>query len=80
VSAAFHDSDWQRVQEICLDLLTHEDQDVAGVAATCLGHLARIHGMIETKRVVPVLRSLLGRSEIAGQVNDALEDIEQYSR
>ncbi|MET0233015.1 MAG: hypothetical protein ABW224_00080 [Kibdelosporangium sp.] len=73
-----HDPDWRWVQEQCLALLAHPDKDVRGLAATCLGHLARIHRTIDLDKVVPALRQRSADPAIAGQIEDALEDIEMY--
>lgn len=46
-------------QDQCLRFARHEDAFVRGVAATCLGHVARIHKKIDEDEVVPVVRLLL---------------------
>ncbi|WBB76001.1 hypothetical protein O7602_10985 [Micromonospora sp. WMMD1128] len=57
VGAVLHgDGDWQELQELYLGLLDHEDRQVRLLAATCLGHLARVHGRLDEDRVVPELR------------------------
>ncbi|WP_410809089.1 hypothetical protein [Micromonospora sp. 067-2] len=48
--------DWQELQELYLGLLDHEDRQVRLLAATCLGHLARVYGRLDQNRVVPELR------------------------
>jgi hypothetical protein len=59
---------------------SHEDADIRGLAVTCLGHLARIHGYIDREKVIPVLKLLLNDSEIVGRVEDALSDIKMYAK
>ncbi|WP_167080781.1 hypothetical protein [Massilia aquatica] len=53
--------------------------NIAGVSATCLGHIARIHRKLEKEKVIAALRMKLDRSEIAGVVEDALDDISTFS-
>jgi hypothetical protein len=78
VDAALHDPDWAWVQEHCLRLLASSDSEVRGVAATSLGHLARIHGMLDLDRVEPRLRELRNDPEVRGRAEDALDDIQQF--
>jgi len=63
-----------------LDATRHAEPAVRGTAATCLGHLARIHGRVTTKKVLPALRRLLKDPATAGVVEDALEDIQIFSK
>lgn len=63
VRLAYHDSDWRFVQGRCLEFLKHENPDVRGLAATCLGHLARIHGTLDLQFVKPLLTALVVDSE-----------------
>jgi hypothetical protein len=79
VSAAFHESDGRWVQDKCIEMLSHANDDVRGVAASCLGHVARLHGTVDKMRVVEALAALLTDSSIAGRVQDALDDVEQFS-
>jgi hypothetical protein len=58
VNLAFHDSDWQWVQNRCLDFIKSPFPNVRRVSIVCLGHLARIHGELEMHKVLPVLESL----------------------
>lgn len=78
VSLVFHDPDWQWVQGQCVDRLRDGDADVAGVAATCLGHLARLHQCVDMAIVIPALESAKKRKEIRGRVEDAMDDIRTY--
>src|SRR5229473_5786492 len=63
VSVAMFESDRRWAQAQCLRFAKHPDSFVRGVAATCLGHLARIHGTIDEDDVVPVVRELLHDSD-----------------
>jgi hypothetical protein len=76
VSVAFHDPDWRWVQDQCLHFAQHDVANVRQVAATCLGHVARIHRQLDLEKVLPVLQELSHDPEI--QVEDALDDIQMF--
>lgn len=78
VRCAFHDPDWQWVQEQCLTLIQTASQAVKAVAVVCLGHLARIHGELDLSRVVPALHELAKDPELVGRVQDTLDDIHMF--
>lgn len=78
LSLALHDPDWRWVQERILVFLGHRDPEVRGLAATCLGHLARIHGQID-ERAVAALLALRGDPLVRARAEDALEDISQFA-
>lgn len=78
VSISLNDSDWQWVQNRCLEFLNHDNFEIRGLAATCLGHIARVHGRLDEDKVVVALRERLSDKEIVGRVVDALEDIEMF--
>ena len=80
LSAAYYDPDWKWVQTTCLRFLDHSETDVRWNAATCLGHVARIHKKLDTEIVVPKLTALKADPTIAANVQDALDDIEWYLR
>lgn len=79
VVIAFHEPDWKWVQDICLTFFMSDDPAVSGLAATCLGHVARIHGQLEKEKVLPLLYSRLSDPQIAGRIEDALDDIEMFT-
>ena len=72
------DRDWAQAQ--CLKFARHPDSVVRGVAATGLGHIARIHGAIDEDEVMPVVRDLLHDSDPAtrGKAQDALSDFSTF--
>src|SRR5262245_59198295 len=72
VAVAFHEPDWRWAQDRCLELLDDRDPNVSGLAATCLGHVARIHGTLDKERVVSALRNKMDNQQIVGIVEDAL--------
>ena len=80
LSVTFYDADWQWVQSHCLKFLESHDKDVRAIAATCLGHLARIHKTIDIATVIPALQAHLLDPDVAGRVSDALDDIEMFVR
>lgn len=78
VSIAFYEPDWKWAQDRCLEFLANESHEVRRLAATCLGHLARIHRQLEKEKVLIALRTHLHDAAISGQVQDALDDIYHY--
>jgi hypothetical protein len=78
IRITYHDPDWRWVQDMCLELASHSDPQVSGLAVTCLGHLARIHGFLDVEKVLPTLRRLRDDPKISGRVADALDDIKMY--
>lgn len=79
VAITFHDSDVQWVQQTCIGFLSNGESRVRGLAATCLGHLARIHRNIDREMVLGALRQHLADDEIAGRVGDAMDDIDMFA-
>lgn len=52
----FNLDDARWIQDKCLDLINEDSRNsMKGLAITCLGHLARIHGTTDRKAVIPVL-------------------------
>jgi len=80
VGVAFYDEDWGWVQSQCVLLAKHPSPAVRCVAATCLGHLARIHGQLDREIVNPVLDSLAADPDptVSGCVSDARDDLDTY--
>ena len=80
VRVTFHDSDWRWVQDWCLRFAEHSDPELRGVAATCLGHLARIHRTLDWDKVILALERLRADRAVGGQAEDALADIRRFRR
>jgi hypothetical protein len=80
LNAAYYDPDWRWVQNQCLHFLDHEGSSVRWVAATCLGHIARVHGRMDAEIVLPRLAELKADRAIAPVVEDALDDIKFFLR
>jgi hypothetical protein len=78
IAMAFYDEDWKWSQTQCLHFLSHSDPDVRGVAASCLGHIARIHHQLDQEIVESTLKQHLQDKLIAARVQDALDDIEFF--
>lgn len=78
LAIAFYDEDWRWSQEQCLYFLNHSDPDVSGLAATCLGHIARIHHKLDRELVTAALKKRLHDPKISGCVKNALDDIEMF--
>ncbi len=78
IAMAFYEEDWKWSQDHCLYFLDHNNSDVRGVAATCLGHIARIHNCLEREKVETILRDHLKDEEISGQVQEALDGIDFF--
>jgi hypothetical protein len=79
VSLAFHDEDATWLTETFLGLLDNEVEEIRAIAATCLGHVARIHGSIDRARVVPALRRVAEQPVAGSYAENALEDIEIFA-
>lgn len=80
VTLALSDPDWRKVEAYCLDFLDHPDAGIRMVAATCIGHLARIHQQLDLDLVLPALyrhQSDPGKY-VAGNVDNALSAIERF--
>src|ERR1051326_1519805 len=80
VSVAMFEDDRHWAQTQCLKFARHDDSFIRGVAATCLGHVARVHGAIDEDEVMPVVRDLLHDSDPAtrGKAQDALSDFSTF--
>jgi hypothetical protein len=78
VRIAFHEQDWRWAQDQCLKLNGHPSARVRALVATCLGHIARIHEVLDLERVIPVLHELARDLQVRGQVQDALDDIHMF--
>ena len=78
VRLAYHDPDWQYVQDLCMRFADSPSTEISGLAVTCLGHLARLHGKLDLGKVAPLLERLGRRPDIAGRVEDAWDDIKMF--
>src|SRR6266536_703959 len=80
VRVAMFEPDRHWAQSQCLRFAGHQDSFVRGVAATCLGHLARIHKSIDEDEVIPIVRQLLQDSDPQTRAiaEDTLSDFSMY--
>ncbi|MFF0659462.1 hypothetical protein [Micromonospora tulbaghiae] len=78
-TALYGDGDWRELQELHLRLLDHEDHQVSALAATCLGHLARVYRQLDERRVVAALRRARALPHTSGTAENALDDIQTSS-
>jgi two-component sensor histidine kinase len=80
LSAALYEPDAEWVQAQCMRLLRPPYSLCTATAIVSLGHLARIHGTLDTDRVIPALEECRRDTKLAGFVSDALDDIQMYVR
>jgi hypothetical protein len=78
VALAFHEEDWRWVQNKCLEFLADDRSEVRGIAATCLGHIARIHRKLDIEPVMAALKIYQNDSEVGGRIADVLDDINTF--
>lgn len=78
ISITYYDQDWRWCQDECLKYLNHKNKFVSGLAAICLGHIARIHKKLDKEKVIMELKKHLDNVEISGQIQDALDDIDIF--
>lgn len=79
VALTFYEPSLAYVRNECLSLIRGASPDVRIVAATCLGHLARIHGRLDSDEVLPALRTLLDDPRTRGAAENALDDIAMFA-
>jgi hypothetical protein len=80
VSLAFYDPDGEWLTATFLAILERDDEadELRAIAATCLGHVARIHRAIDP-RVVDVLRRFVDNPAVGPYAQNALDDIEVFT-
>lgn len=79
IAAALNVDDWEWLQNQFVELLHHPDLNVRAIAATSLGHVARVHGHLDVERVRPLLEALRQHHKTRGFADTALEDIEMFA-
>ncbi|QSB16855.1 hypothetical protein JQS43_11540 [Natronosporangium hydrolyticum] len=77
-TALYGGGDWRELQELHLRLLEHEDHQVSALAATCLGHLARVYRQLDERRVTTALYKARSLPHIRGTADNALDDIRTF--
>jgi len=79
VSIAYFEKDNLWAQKIFLTFLENDNFDIAGVSATCLGHMARLQRLTNKDLVLAALFSRSHEESIAGQIEDAIDDIQTFN-
>lgn len=79
VGLVFHEPSLPYARDECLRLSREGPPDIRIMAATCLGHLARIHGRLDSEAVLPALRTLLDDPRTRGAAENAIEDIALFA-
>ncbi len=78
VSIALNEPDGDWAQQRCVFFAKSQEPTIRAVAATCLGHLARIHKRLDLAVVRPLLEGLLSDPVAGPAAETALEDIEWF--
>ena len=79
VGAALSHPDWHATQALCLQLLDGPDRPLAAVAATCLGHIARLHRQLDDVQAVLATLARYQDDDLVGpRAADATDDIDSY--
>jgi len=72
-----NDPEWIQLQ--CIQAIEGAgNDDIKGLAITCIGHVARIHSEIDRPLAIPILRNILTDDTLSGRAQDALDDIDMY--
>jgi hypothetical protein len=74
--AALYDADAAWVESWCVRLGGSRSDDVRGLAATSLGHVARRFGADS----LDLLNRLQGDPAVRGRADDALDDVRMFTR
>ena len=78
VAFALNDPDWRWTQDRCIEFTHHAEWELRAIAATCLGHLARLHGTLDYAKVRPRLIELMKDSRTRGYAESAADDIKMF--
>jgi len=78
VAIALGDDDWEWAQAQCMPFLKHAQWSIRAVAATCMGHIARVHGRLDVERARAELNALREDPLTADYATDAIDDIVRY--
>jgi hypothetical protein len=76
--AALKDDDAAWIESRCVMLAESQSVAIRGLAATCLGHVARRFGRIQPESVA-LLRRLSADPEVGGLADDALDDVATFA-
>lgn len=76
--AAAYDSDWEWVQDRCLDLLDEPSTELRLIALHCLSVVARMRRRLNLDKVIPKVEEQIDIEIISENAEDALMDIEMF--
>lgn len=78
---AYNISDMEWSEKQLMRMANDPDDDISGLALTCLGHLARVNGKINRDIVIPFLRGKMENSNeiVSSRAEDALDDINMFT-
>lgn len=81
LSLAYHETDRKWLEDTLLGVVDGDfDIQVRQLAVICLGHAARIHRATTPDKVAPKLIELQSDPRFAARANNALADIETFTR
>lgn len=78
---AYNVKDISWSEAIFIRMANNPNDNISGLALTCIGHLARINGNIDKGVVVPFLKEKMKNSNevISSRAEDALDDIDMFT-
>lgn len=78
---AYHIKDISWAETIFMKMAQNSNDDICGLALTCIGHLARINGKIDKEKIIPFLKEKIENSNevISSRAEDALDDINAFT-
>lgn len=80
ISIGLNEEDRTWAQDICLGYLASETEPVAAAAITALSHIARRHGELDMRTVLPALETLKTKfPSLKGIIADTLDDIGAFT-
>ncbi|MGF6110467.1 hypothetical protein [Pseudomonas mandelii] len=80
VSIGLNEQDRVWAEAICLSRLSSDSAAVAASAITALGHIARRHGVLDMKTVIPALTTAKKNfPALEATVADTLDDIAMFT-
>ncbi|MFE8103320.1 hypothetical protein RBA63_12415 [Brenneria goodwinii] len=74
-----NDVEW--AEKKIMEMANDSNEDISGLALTCLGHIARINGRISKEIVIPFLKEKMNNTNktLASRAEDALDDINMFT-
>lgn len=74
-----NDVEWAERQ--CMKMADSTNEEISGLALTCLGHIARANGRISKDIVIPFLKEKMNSQNeiISSRAEDALDDINMFT-